>query len=98
MKRSSKVEANQSTAFDKRIISNKNTSVQSRLGEHGPLRSVFGCQLLNFFFSSSSVAPPASNLHHRRPHSGRHSYAQCTAKCIELNRMVVLLLIANSAD
>ena len=34
---SSKVEANQNTAFDKGIVSKqKPTSAQSRLGEHGP--------------------------------------------------------------
>ena len=37
-----KVEANQNTAFDKRIVSKQtNTSAQTRLGEHGPLRSPF---------------------------------------------------------
>ena len=36
--RSSKVEASQNTLFDKRIVSKQNTSAQSRLGEHGPLR------------------------------------------------------------
>ena len=51
------MEANQSTAFDKKIVQNKNTSVQSRLGEHGPLQSIFGCQLLKFFISLLPLWP-----------------------------------------
>ena len=44
------MEANENTAFDKRIVSKQNTSAQSRLGEHGPLSM---SELTNFIFKIS---------------------------------------------
>ena len=42
------VSANQNAAFDKKVFLNNNTSVQSNLGEHGPLKHDLLCLSLKW--------------------------------------------------
>ena len=42
------VSANQNTAFDKKVFQNNNTSAQSHLGEHGPLKHDLLCLSLKW--------------------------------------------------
>ena len=45
------VSANQNTAFDKKVFQNNNTSAQSHLGEHGPLKHDLLCLSLKWTHS-----------------------------------------------
>ena len=45
------VSANQNTEFDKKVFQNNNTSAQSHLGEHGPLRHDLLCLSLKWTHS-----------------------------------------------
>ena len=49
------VSANENTAFDKKVFQNKNTNVQSNLGEHGPLKHDLLCLSLKWAHSRKRI-------------------------------------------